>query len=98
MSVWGQQRHLGGRPVISALPRKADHLRARPDFALGPIPDSCSAASSVLFDYFIGAREKGRRNRDAKRFGGLEVNRQLEFRRLHTGRSVGLSPLRMRPA
>jgi hypothetical protein len=43
---------------------------------------------AALVNYFIGAREKGRRNRDAKGFGGLEVNRQLEFRGLHD-RQIG---------
>ena len=45
---------------------------------------------AVLADYFIGAREKGRRNRDAKGFGGLEVNRQLEFCGLHDRQIGGL--------
>ena len=38
---------------------------------------------AALANCSIGARDKGRRNRDAKAFGSLEVNRQLEFRRLH---------------
>lgn len=54
-----------------------------------PLPDRTPAAQqAALFDYFIGAREKGRRNRNAKRFGSLEVDRQIEFRGLHD-RQIG---------
>ena len=32
----GQKRRLRSPPITSGLPRQADYLRARPDFALGP--------------------------------------------------------------
>ena len=53
---------------------------------------------AALANCSIGARDKGRRNRDAKGFGGLEVNRQLEFRGLHDRQMGRLSPFRTRPA
>ena len=36
MSEMGQKRRLRSPPITSGLPRQADYLRARPDFALGP--------------------------------------------------------------
>jgi hypothetical protein len=50
MSGWGQQRHLGGWPVASGLPREADHSRARAHFAFGPTPEV-----SRLLDHSVGA-------------------------------------------
>ena len=35
---------------------------------------------------------------EAERLGGLQVDDELELGRLHTGRSAGFAPLRMRPA
>ena len=42
--------------------------------------------------------EQLRRDCQTERLGGLEVDDELEFGRLLTGRSAGLSPLRIRPA
>src|SRR6476660_6805188 len=47
-----------------------------------PEPDSCSAANGRSFDYLVGERKDFRRDVEAKRPGGLEVDRQLELGRL----------------
>jgi hypothetical protein len=57
-----------------------------------------SAAKKSLFDHLVGAVEQRLRNSDPERFGGLEIDRQLELDRAWTGSSLGFSPLRMRPA
>ena len=49
------------------------------------------------FDHFVGAAQQRRREGDAKHFGGLEVEDQLELRRLLDGKSAGFAPLRMFP-
>jgi hypothetical protein len=51
-----------------------------------------------LFDHLVGEREQRRRHLEAKRLGGLEVDDELEFRRLQNGSSLGFSPLRIRAA
>jgi hypothetical protein len=40
------------------------------------------------FDHLVGAGEKGGRHGDTKRFGCLQIDRQLKFRRLHD-RQIG---------
>jgi hypothetical protein len=42
----------------------------------------CIAASCSLFDQLVGAAEQHERERGAERFGGLEVDHQLDFSRL----------------
>src|SRR5215831_8678718 len=44
--------------------------------------------SFTSFDHLVGAREQRGRNFDAERFGGLEVDRQLEISRCLHGKSV----------
>ena len=43
------------------------------------------AQKPVLLDQFIGPGEQGGRNREAERLGSLEVDDQLDFRRLLDG-------------
>jgi hypothetical protein len=52
---------------------------------------------ALLFDHLVGAAEERERDRQAERLGSLEVDIQFDFRCLRTGRSAGVSPLRMRP-
>jgi hypothetical protein len=42
--------------------------------------DSCIAAISRLFDHLVGAGEQRGRYRQAKRLGGLEIDKQFDFR------------------
>ena len=70
---------------MSALLPEADIRGARRRVCFGPIPDSCTAAKSVLFDHLIGAREQGWRHFQSERPGRLEVDDHLEFRWLHDG-------------
>jgi hypothetical protein len=39
--------------------------------------------TASLFDHLVGTREHGRRNVDAKRLRGLEVDHEVEFCRQH---------------
>jgi hypothetical protein len=39
MSLLGHQRRLGSQPIISGMPKKADHFSARCHFALRPDGD-----------------------------------------------------------
>ena len=43
--------------------------------------DSCSAANLRLFDHLVGSGEHGRRELEAERFGGLQIDDQLELGR-----------------
>jgi hypothetical protein len=44
---------------------------------------SVAARRAAPFDHLIGATEQRQRNGKAERLGGLEVDDQLDFRRLH---------------
>ena len=59
----------------------------------GPLSDSCNAANSILFDYFVGADENALRDGETERLGGLEIDRQLEFGRLLDRDIAGLRPV-----
>ena len=55
-----------------------EHLR---DVRFVPKADSCSAANLRLFDHLVGSGEHGRRELEAERFGGLQIDDQLELGR-----------------
>ena len=59
--------------------------------AFGGKADICAAASSRLFDYLVGARKYGRGDVRPSRFGGLEIDYQIEF-----GRVRGFAPFSIR--
>ena len=47
-----------------------------------PIGDISSAANCTLFDHLIGAREQHRRDCEAERLGGDQIDDQIELGRL----------------
>jgi len=55
-----------------------------------------TAANSISFDHFVGQREQCRRDFDGERLGGLEVDDELEFRRLQNGEIGRFFSLRIR--
>src|SRR5712664_248030 len=90
-SVVGQTRRSDRAPFTSGLPRKADKFRARWHFAFVPSADSCTAAQSPgLFDYLVGAGEKQRRQFEAERLRGLEIDNQIELGWLLHGHVSGI--------
>src|SRR5215468_6214104 len=48
---------------------------------------------SYLLNHLVGASEQRRRNLDAERFRGVEVDHELEFRRLFDGQIGGFRAL-----
>src|SRR5262249_51604361 len=69
--------------VMSALPPKADMCSAQADVRFGPIADIAH-----LFDHLVGDVQQTKWHSEPKRFGGLEVDDQIELRRL-LDRQVG---------
>jgi hypothetical protein len=58
-----------------------------------PGADICSAANGVLLDHLVGASEQNGRHVKADSFGSLEIDHQLEMRRLLDRYVLGLCPL-----
>jgi len=79
---------------MSALPPKADIRPRDQDVRFGPITDSCSAANDA-YSITSYAIEQPRRNSEAERFGGLEIDDELELSGLHN-RQVGWPPAQQR--
>ena len=59
-----------------------------------PRPQSSAATLGPSFDHLIRPQQQRRRDGQAKRFGGFEIDRQLELR-CSTGRSPGVAPLKI---
>jgi hypothetical protein len=78
MSALGQKQTWRRPGVMSALPPKADIGLRLFDVRFVPIADIASS----LFDHLVGGSEKQRRYCKVERFGGLDVDDQLEFGRL----------------
>jgi hypothetical protein len=57
MSQLGQSRHSELVSLTSGLPRSTDITRSTPLVRFVPFPDSCSAASVVLFDHLVDSWE-----------------------------------------
>jgi hypothetical protein len=49
------------------------------------------------FDHLVGDGQQRERNGKTERFGGLEVDGQIDLVTCWTGKSAGFSPLRIRP-
>src|SRR5215469_6778909 len=68
---------------MSASPLKAD-MRELPRICpLRAKSGLMHYGMGCLFDHLVGEREHAGRNSEGERFGGLEINNQLEFGRLH---------------
>ena len=80
--LWVKSRHVRRKRSCPLYPRK--RLQKQTSCTqiyvrLVPIADI-----GLLFDYFVGAREHGRRHSDTEGFGGLEIDDELVLgRRLH---------------
>jgi hypothetical protein len=62
---------------MSALPPKADIGATHRHVCFGPLPEVAK-----LFDHLVGGDKQSLRHGDAERFGGFQINDQLELGRL----------------
>src|SRR5262245_51282447 len=80
MSALGQKRTCAMQIGMCALPPKADMCSANAHVCYGPKADSCSAAKGwSLFDHLVGDREKIRGDIEAERFGGCEIDDEIDL-------------------
>ena len=99
MSQMGQKPALPRRSigVRFALNKQTPTARAQCDAMCQDLTHAPQQDSSS-FDHLVGDGEQRRGHLDAEHMGGVDVNEQLELVACTTGKSAGLSPLRMRPA
>jgi hypothetical protein len=64
---------------LSASPDIQPRIR---DVRFVPEADSCTAATKTLFDHPVGSAEQRQRHSEAERLSGLQINEQLNLRRL----------------
>jgi hypothetical protein len=77
---------------MSALTPITTKLATRHDGRKGPIADSCiSTKYAPLFDH-LGSGKQRRRNCEAERLGGCEIDNKLELGRLIDGQIAGFRP------
>ena len=89
MSALGQKQTCAVQEGMSALPPKADMCGATRDVRFVP------EADIPLVDQLIGASEYLARQGQAERFGGFQVDQELELGRLINRDGAGLAPLRI---
>jgi hypothetical protein len=82
MSPWSHLRQFGDVRTTSALPLKADLSRREREIRFVP---AISDHSRRLLDHLVGEREQRWRNCEAECPGRLQVDDQLELRRLFDG-------------
>src|SRR5215470_11024175 len=67
---------------MSALPPKADIGTQPRDVCFVPKADKVHRSKITLLDHLVSGDEQSLRHRDAERLRSLEINHQVEFRRL----------------
>src|SRR4051812_37213896 len=83
-------RHNGLDPRCPLLPRKRTWSGARRMSAKCHERTHAAQQIASLFDHLVGGRLQCERHCNAERLGGLEINHQLEFGRLHDWQVGGL--------
>ena len=97
MSEMGQKPALPRRSigVRFALNKQTLTERVQCD-AMCHNPTYAVQQTNWLLDHLVGTREQHRRQGEAERLGGLEIDHQFVLDGACTGRSAGFSPLSMR--
>jgi hypothetical protein len=81
----GQKRRFARPDPMSALPPIPTVIATSRAVAKGHKRPKCAAAKASLFDHFVGDGEYARWNAESESLGGLEIDDQFEFGRLHHG-------------
>ena len=83
MSALGQTRPMRPKLYAWECPQlsKSGHARVASICPVSAKSGLMHRNKSDLFDHLVGGNEQLVRDRDAERFGGLEVDHQLEFSR-----------------
>src|SRR6516225_7894927 len=81
---WVICRHSASLTGCPRYPLKADTGVTHRHVRLGPGGDI-----TRLFNHLVGGRKQRRRNLDSERFGGLEIDEQIELCRLLEGNIAG---------
>ena len=87
MSLKGQKRKSAPRPIMSALPPKADIRVSHRHVCFGPISEV-----SRSFDHLVGAREQRRGNFKTESLRSSNVYDEVELGRLLDPKMGGLRP------
>jgi hypothetical protein len=88
---WGHSRRFDRAPLTSGMPSNPGHSRR----ASACRKSASKPAVAASFDHLVGDGGHRWRNVEAERLRDLEMDDQLEFGRLITGKPASLAPLRI---
>src|ERR1044071_10043674 len=96
--LWVNKRHYGESAPCPLIPQEQTFVEALSTSVSCHKRTHAVQQKGSLFDHFVSAGEERRRNREAERFRGFEIDDQVDFHGLLDRQISRLGPFRILPA